>query len=75
MLGWFIPLGFTLIPLVAGEVQFAWSNYCFVNPEVASKYIFYPAAVLVAPSIILGVWTFGHIFWVEVREMISFVIH
>ncbi|RUS13231.1 hypothetical protein BC937DRAFT_95639 [Endogone sp. FLAS-F59071] len=65
LLGWVIPLGFTLIPLVAGEIQFAWSNYCFVNPEVASKYIFYPAAALVVPSIILGAWTFGHIFWVE----------
>lgn len=67
ILSFFLPLAFVLPVALRKKIQNpGFGSVCFVSPEIASAYFFFPLSVVVCIATLLHLWTI--VFMIKVKE-------
>ncbi|KAF8959011.1 hypothetical protein BGZ46_001841 [Entomortierella lignicola] len=68
LVGWGVPIAFAVIAVLTKSIGWNNSNMCMATQDTSNALLFIPLGVIMIPSIILHIITFGHIIKVTLQS-------
>ncbi|KAG0332242.1 hypothetical protein BG004_001330 [Podila humilis] len=66
--GWFVPAAFAAISVITKSISWNNSNMCMASQETSNALLFIPLGVVIVPSFLLHLLTFGHIIRISLQS-------